>query len=370
MAWSTYLFQVSSGQIGPQVEGESATWSISLNETENVKINLKKSSLPRVNLDYWLSPWWSGVLIMWNEEPVFAGPIVSRPAETFGDVSVDCRGIRSILAKRFIIIEHSNWGNLAKSVIQFRGLSLGTIAKRVVEVSQQKPGGLLPISYPVPDQDVDDDADHQRTYRGFNISNIDCDSVLTKLSNVTDGPDIMFKPRLVNASQLTLDLWTGTEDEPRIYQNNIPVWDTTSVKSSVTDMQITATGAYQTHRVFAIGAGQDEGTLIKMAQNLTPSTKNFPLLETYIASGQTENPAVALGHAKSTLNQNTDMLQEITMTTRVDGVYPFGSYWSGDKVQIVTKDWISLDDGIHNARLLNMSGSLSSDIRLSMQTEE
>src|SRR4030095_15408050 len=181
--WTANLFQVTSGNIGPRLNFESMSWSIELNGTESISMKLRKSDLPVVDLTKWLSPWWAGVVIFWNDVPIVAGPIITEPTETFDTISLGCGAIRSVLAKRLVVVEQTNWSNLAKSVIQYQGLSLGTIAKRVVAQAQAKAGGALPISFPIADETIVDDADHQRTYRGFNVQNINCDDVLTKLSN-------------------------------------------------------------------------------------------------------------------------------------------------------------------------------------------
>jgi len=199
---------------------------------------------------------------MWRDVPIFAGPIISRPVENINDISLQCGGIRSILANRIIAKEFQDWSQLSGDTIFWSGRSLGTIAKYAVQASTgPKTGGALPISYPVPEQTIADDANHQRTYHGFDIQNLSCDAVLTKLSNVINGPDIMFRPRLLDASRIVWDMWTGTEGSPRITQNNSFLWDTTSTRGPVTDISIASTGTHMTNRVYSVGAGKDQGTL-------------------------------------------------------------------------------------------------------------
>lgn len=330
---------------------------------------LSKADLPAVDLQYWTNPWWGGVLFTYDERPIYAGPIIGRPYEAFTTLSMDCGGFRSILARRVVAPELGDWTQLSKAVLAYNGYSLGTIAKKVVQASLDKSGGYLPISYPVPEQTTVNDADHQRTYKGFNVSNLITDDVLTKISNVSNGPDIMFRPRLLNDSQLTFDMFTGTEGAPRIAQKITPVWDTTSALGSVADMQMTITGAYQTNRVYAVGTGQDEGTVIRVASDTAPIVKDYPLLETVISYSDSEDPNVVQSHANGSLTANTNMLHEIQMTVRADGVYPLGTFWPGDLVQIVVKGWVSLPDGTYNARLLNINGGLTQDIKLSLQIE-
>jgi len=333
-------------------------------------MKLMKSALPAVDLRLWLAPWWAGVVLFYNNVPIVAGPIITRPSESADFVTIGCGGIRSVLAKRFVTEEQSNWDDLAKSIAYWHGMSLATIAKRVVTQAQSKPAGSLPISFPVADELAADDADHQRTYHGFNLQNINASDVLTKLSNVVNGPDIIFKPRLIRDNQLTFDMWTGTEKQPRIFQKYTPVWDTTPEKGSIVDMSTIVTGSYQTYRTFSTGAGTDEGLLIKVATNEAPLQAGYPLLETVVNVDNSENATLVAGYGTANLWTNKEPLLEIQMTVRADGPIPLGDFWPGDLINVVTKGWISLPDGMTEMRLLSITGDTSDSVKVSLQRED
>lgn len=368
--WTCHLYQVTTGLIGPKVQPADFSWSIELNGTESFSVSLQKTELPNLELEYWLAPWWGGFALFWDNQPIIAGPILNIPNESLTEISFNCTGIRGVLAKRKVIGELTNWSTLSKAFIQWSGMSLGTIAKRAVQQAQLKPGGTLPISFPIADQLIANDDDHQRTYRAFNIGTIDCDSILTKLSNVIDGPDILFKPRLVQDNLLTFDMWHGTEKQPRIYQNTYPIWDTTPVRGQVSGMRLSTTGAYQTSRVFSTGAGQDEGLKMTVATNYYPLQKGFPLLETSISSSNSENINVVAAHGMSNLIANTNVLQEVEMHVRADGTNPLGTFWPGDLVQINVDGFITFGTGPQRMRLLAMSGDSSSNIMINLQSED
>lgn len=368
--WTAYLFKMTTGEIGPRLNFEKMTWAIELNGTESMSFDLRKSDLPKVDLSYWLSPWWAGVVLLWDNVPLVAGPIITRPSESSGTVSLGCGGIRSILAKRLVVDEQENWDTLSKTVVSYKGLSLGTIAKKVVQKAQEKASGSLPISYPMADQTAADDADHERNFRGFNLQNITCDDILTKLSNVINGPDIMFKPRLINANHLTFDMWYGTETQPRLAQSQMKVWDTTPVNGEVSGMSTIVTGTYQTGRVFSAGAGQDEGLLIKVETDTVSLQKGYPLLETTINEGNSENPVTVRNHALGELGANNAPLMEVQLTVRADSEIPVGGFWPGDLVEVIASGWLSVRDGTTQMRLLAMSGDETNNVKVNLQPEE
>jgi hypothetical protein len=368
--WTAYLFKTTNGAIGPEVKFKSHTWSISLNETESLSIDLSTSDLPDVDLNYWLAPWWAGIVLMWDNNPVFAGPIIAIPSETFSTLRVECKGIRAILAKRFVITEQDNWDLLAKSKIKYSALTYGTIMQRVVKVGLTKPGGGLPINFPLPERVATNDTDHQRTYDGYNLSNVTVDDVLKKLSEVSNGPDIIFRPRLLDANNLVFDMLHGNDDDdPAIPQTITPVFDTTAVFNEVTDLSMINTGTYQTNRIFATGAGTNEALLIKQATDIASLTAGFPLLETTEAYGEIKTPAVIQNHANANLAANKERLLEIQLTVRADGEHPLGSFWPGHRIQLITNGLWGLKDGAHNLRLLNMNGNQDNNIRMSLQLE-
>lgn len=367
--WTAHLYQSISGKIGPRLSYESLSWSVELNGIESIQLNLKKSDLPPVDLTKWLSAWWAGVVLFWDGVPVVAGPITTRPSESWDSVSVNCGGIRSILANRVVVEEQSDWTKLSKSKVSYSGLSLGTIAQRVVQKAQQKPAGKLPITFALPEQGGAADGYHQRNYKGFDLQNLTCDGILTKLSNVIDGPDIMFKPRLIRGNQLTFDLWHGTEDRPRIQQQFTQVWDTTPQKGQVADMTVNYTGTYQASRVFSLGAGMDEKMIIQVSTNNAPLQQDYPLLEKVINKGSSENPAVVKGHGDAELAANDEALLEVQMTVRGDAEIPFGSFWPGDLARVYTKGWLSIPDGMTPMRILSLTGDGSNNVKVSLQQE-
>jgi hypothetical protein len=371
--WTANLFQVTTGAIGPRVNFKSLTWSISLNEVESCSIDLTKADLPSINLNFWLAPWWAGIIIMWNGRPIFAGPIIARPAESWTTFRVECKGIRALFDRRFVVEELSNWSSdLGRSKVIYDGYDHGTVAQLVVKKIMAKPGGSIPISFPVPETaPTYVDKDHQIKYDGYNLGSISGNNALTELSNKTNGPDIMFRPRLIDANSLVWDMMRGNETQPTIPQEIMPIWDTTTENGQVTDLDIVTTGTYVTNRMFATGAGQNEYTEMNVATDNESLAQGFPLLEGFKSLGSTvEDPLPIYNGAKAALDANKKSLTEIQLSVRADGEYDLGTFWPGDLCELVVKGWLSLKDGKHRLRLLNISGSDDGDVRMSLQTEK
>lgn len=368
--WTANLFQITTGAIGPRVSFTDASWSMSLNQPESLSLTVSKSDLPKVDLDYWMAPWWAGILFSYHGTPIVAGPITAIPSESFGSFKVECKGIRAVLERRLLITEQDDWGRLAASKIVFSGVSFATMAQRVVKLGMAKPGGSLPISFPIPELIVEANSEHVKTFQGYDLGNNSIDEVLSKLSGLIGGPDIQFRPRLIDSNNLTFDMIHGlNESDTYIPQNITPIWDTTAVRSSVTDLDMTTSGAYQTNRVFVTGDGTNYATKIKMATDTEPLTKGYPLLETVQNYNSVNNMTILQNHAEANLEQNKKKLVEIQLSVRADGEHRLGTFWPGNRVKLVLKGFRSLPDGTHNLRLLNINGSDGNNIRMSLQTE-
>jgi hypothetical protein len=191
------------------------------------------------------------------------------------------------------------------------------------------------------------------------------------MSNKTNGPDIMFRPRLVDANSLVWDMMRGNESQPTIPQTVTPIWDTTADSSDVTDLDIVTTGTYLTNRMFISGAGSNEYTEMNSAMNSDAIAKGFPLLEGFKSVGNSaDDETKTLASAKAELAANSKSLTEIQLSVRIDGQYEVGTFWPGDLCELVLKGWLSLKDGTHRLRLLNISGSSDGDVRMSLQTEK
>jgi hypothetical protein len=368
--WEAYLFQTTTGAIGPKINFASASWSISLNDIESLSIDLAKADLPAVDLKFWLAPWWAGVLYLYDGNPVFAGPIISRPTESFNTLRLDCKGIRAVLEHRFVHEEQTDWSLLSRAQVFYTGLTYQSIAQRIVKLVLQKPGGWLPISFPLPEvtTTLTDDT-HQKTYSAYNLGSNNAHETLVNLSALTNGPDIMFLPRLIDANTLTFDMIHGSETDPHIPQLQTPIWDTTPINGEVPDLDIVVTGSYQSNRVYATGDGTNGGLLIAVATDSEPISKGFPLLESTESHPGVQKRPTLQSRADADIKANANYLLEIQLTVRADGEYRLGTFWPGHRVQLVTGGLLSLDDGTHNMRLLNISGTNDGNIRMSLQIE-
>lgn len=407
MAWSVYLFQTITGQLGPRIEPSQLDWEIEINGTESITMTLPKSEIPRFSSKTpFLDPWWGGVALLWNNRPIVAGPIVSRPSEDFHTVRVNAKGIRSLLARRQAVQDMQNWSRLSDKDYRstwstdgpetkgdvplpekskFREKTYASLARMAVEISLKKLGGELPIVFPVPITTFRDPVNHPdgtkfkehekphyRRWAGYQGMTVNVDAVLTELSELDNGPDILFVPKL-NGSRIYWEMWTGKNDTfPEFVGDHEPIWDTTSHNGTISNLTLQLSGSKQTNRAFAIGSGSGGGQPMAMSQDTSKIVAGYPLLESFETFAQFTNSGSTTIKSKATelLRADDKPRHQLTGTVRVEGPPEVGTFWPGHYGQLITKGWYGLSDGTVRAKILSVSGDLTQDMDIGFQETE
>lgn len=358
LSWSR---SVRDGSLGAPHEGNSqqAVTSITLPFDGLDVVDMSRAGWRR-DLLHTFMPFKFGAALMWDGVPIVAGPFTGTPQLSADGVGVTVGGVTDILAKRYAVPESFN----AKASLAYSGLSLGTIAKRVVQVAMQKPNGTLPISFDA-DETATNDADHQRTYNGYNVANLSVADVLSKIANIgTDsvggvyGPDIDFRPYIIDSQHIGWHMHTGSEHDPYIGQDVIHDWEEGSDGAGRVTTKFSAD--YIAHRVYGVGDGQDEGTRVTRVSLGAP--EYMPLLETVVSDSQWTTDELVKAHANSALG--ADAVQQLSLDVRADSATPLGTFWPGDACKVTTHDSLTFGTTTLDLRIQSMSGDESGAVKL------
>lgn len=306
-----------------------------------------------------------------------AGPIWAWEYPYGGVLRVKAVGMWSMLDHRFMANGDaaSAWAEWA---VTYSNLSLGTIAKRLVEFTESQSGGGLPIVLP------DDEAgEHERTYRGSELSTVR--SRIEQLMGVIDGPDISFEPRLT-ADRLGIE-WVMRVGDPLLSQaGDDHVWDCRVPQSPISGLSVSRDASRVATRSWATGSGMDEALLMarRGPANLgMEDLRNvgFPLTEVSEAQTTVEDQATLNKWADGNLRAGSRPWQTWTAeaTARPKAVLPdgtevpagpqLGQYRPGDWARI----WIPqthpllgmlLPEGFHRARIMSVSGGMGDQVKL------
>ncbi len=415
--FSLYAIETRTGLIGPYMEPIDVSWDIPLNQVETLDVTLSKANIN--NLAYnkrYLRPNWGGFVLFFRSTPIVAGPITGIQEETKTTIKLSARGIRYLFSRRNPVPDMANWYHLNDNDYRavwstdtprgaddpklsvnvpdirnsrYYNQSYGHMAKLVVEDSLLKEGGSLPIrfTYASKERDMSDDLDtemvwsatdpnrpHYLRLRGVD-GGVTVESVLSSLSSDKQySPDIAFRPKLDSSGdKIYWDMYTGVGKKDNVdipSHNPKMLWDTTTPGTSISNISVQSFGVNQVNRSFGQGSG--DASYMHMVQNKQAFRDNWPLLEAYNSPEQSNDKGKIQEKARAILKQDSDTREQISVNIRADHPdYPLGTYMPGEYAEIVVDDsWITLAEGRHKVKIMQMSGDLTNDISISFKGED
>lgn len=284
-----------------------------------------------------------------------AGPIWSHRWDGANQsLDVTALGIGSVFERRRLLPVLGPGEKVQNSLLSYRGLSLGTIAKRLVELSLSHPGGDLPLVLP-------DDVlgAEERTYKGAELAKI-WDRI-TQLTEVAGGPDIAFIPRMSGPTRLE---WVMRIGDPLLTQTGADwQWDLATGSSTVLSMDVSRDATKLASRAWAIGSGQGSDAVIGLAEDAAlVQNSDFPLLEASVSQTSVSVQATIDSHARALVASSSRPWQTWKLTVSASGSPALGDYRPGDWCRILIPDnHPYLRPGPYRTRILSIAGRLGAE---------
>lgn len=283
-------------------------------------------------------------------------------------LTVGGKGLWSLLDYRFVNAATSAWAEWA---VTYSGLSLGTIAKRLVELTTALTDGELPIDLP-DDEVCAGDEQHTRVYQGYDLATVR--ERITQLMQVEGGPDIAFEPHFTaDRKGIRWSMRTGTDAQPLLTQPSGEwVWDDRVPQSSVSGISVVRDASDMVSRAWAIGAGSETALMMTRRDEPTLTAIGFPMVEGKESHSDVTIATTLDRWAESMLSAQGRPRQTWTMTVRADAEPKLGAYRPGDWAKV----WVSrtknpllgllLEAGFYRTRILNISGDMGNWVDVTM----
>lgn len=369
MVVSIYAGNLMTGEITMKVPATSATWSAAHRAEGSVK-----ATVPLVgevldeypDIVYNLNPWRCFLAAITDGGTVLqAGPILPHSySDATGVLSLSALGIRGYFARRFLMPTFSRFDVSAEAVMSWSGLSLGTIAKRMVQLSMTHAGGNLPIDLP-----PDEAGDASATYYGYELGRI-----ARRFQDVEDregGPDLAFEPYLVDVKKVDQIRWrmrTGTNAEPMLTQDGPDhVWDRTARKTPIVSLDVDIDSTEMGDMAWVTGQGSDTELLMSRYSDQSLRSQGYPLLEVDESRTNVDNLTDLNSHVRALLRRSGRPYQTWTMVVRADQTPKLGTYKVGDWVRVYVgpfHPYIPARTGYYRTRIMELSGSFSGDVKI------
>lgn len=370
-----YAGDLMTGQLWAELPVTSASWTAEHRGEGKVEATVQLvgevlDRFPAIVEN--LAPWRCFLAAITDDGTVLeAGPI--RPhsyADDSGSLKVSASGLRAYFARRFLEpVLASGW---QRWEVTYSGLSLGTIAKRIVQLAMSHPGGELPIDLP-----ADEAGTNTRTYYGFELGRIS--ERLRQIEDVDNGPDLRFEPYLTAGGALGAIRWrmlTGSTANPELTQYNRPgtaladhVWDRTAPKTPVVSLGVSIDPDEMGDRGWVTGSGSDNQLMMSRRDFGGLRAAGLPLLEVDESRTTVVHQATLDRYAIALARRAQKPWQTWTMSVRPDITPRLGVYRPGDWARIYVGDnhpYIPARTGYYRTRIMAVQGGLDGAVALTL----
>ena len=364
-----YAGDLMTGEITTEVPVTSSSWSQAHRAEGAVgaTVALVGEVLDRFpDLVYQLSPWRCFLAAITDDGTVLqAGPILPHKySDTSGILQLSALGLRGYFARRKLMPPLGVLDEPADQVMTWSGLSLGTIAKRIVALSMSHVGGGLPIDLP-----ADEAGTATRTYYGFELARIS--ERLKQIEDVENGPDLMFAPYVVgNLDQVRWRMLTGTTADPLLHQAGPDhVWDRTTPKTPIVSLDVDVDSAQMGDRAWVTGQGSDTELLMSMYQDQSLRVLGYPLLEVDETRSSVSDYTTLGAHTRALLRSSARPYQTWTMVVRANVTPLLGTYRVGDWARVHVGDnhpYIPAREGYYRTRIMDISDAPNGNVHITL----
>lgn len=340
----------------------SGPWDDRLHEAETLrlKVDLNDPDVQALDLRNSATPGQAFAAVEENGTIMAAGPIWTRNYDrTNRTLELGAKGLASYFDHRLILpllamtIGVDQWtvpdptdptktipNPLLSTTIS--GVSLGTMAKRLVQQARLFTGGDLPIVF-----QADEAGTHTETWLGADFKPVW--EAINDLMNRDNGPEVNLLPR--RTSDMKGVEWlmqTGTETQPLITSPSLVSWDVTVPESPVSNLQTSEDATGMGSLAWQLGGKQADDVLVSRAYDSTLVDANFPLMELYDASHSTVSIQGTLDdYASADVVTGRTVQETWALTVKA---YPVdsagnpagiqvGSYTVGDFATLHIADW-------------------------------
>jgi len=226
------------------------------------------------------------------------------------------------------------------------------IVKGLLQQRATRPGGALPLVY-----GADGVGAHDKTYDAASFKTVG--EALQDLTKLVDGPEIEFKPQIVD-NKLRWLVRVGDDAQRELKSQTVHLFDFTARKRSVQGLTTKSSGRELASEVWGTGGRQASKALFSLAASSRLLDAGFPRMELMSSAHSTvvEQPTLDK-YTQQDLALASAPLEWWSFEFHADQQPRLADVSVGDMCVVRIRNNRYLPDGEHVRRIVGMSGSSS-----------
>jgi hypothetical protein len=204
---------------------------------------------------------------------------------------------------------------------------------------------------------------HTRTYNGWDMAWIS--TRLKELTEVTNGPDIRFRPRFVTGDPTTVE-WVMEMGAPLLQAPKDLKWDVSLRKSGPVHLAWDEDATKLAARAWELGPGQEKAKKIRYVTDTGLISEGWPWTEVE-ESSDVETDSLLQSRALRLLRENKRPWLTWDLTVRADVAPRLGTYQPGDWAQLqIPEGHPQIPAGTVRVRIMTISGGPENKVKLTV----
>lgn len=305
----------------------------------------------------------TSVSVVREDGVCLAAGLVGIPASANADdgvpqLEIPARGVESLFEKRIVL--PYPYGSLLNATgapdprydTRIAGTDYGTMMRQLYLQAIGHPGGAVPIATEAPRAGVRD-----RTWSAIDGKSVQ--EAVEEISQLDGGVEWDWAPRVDGRDSLSWALLTGLESAPELSSPIVHDWVFGGADPAIRGLTEKTSPEFMCSTAFFTGGKNEDRILLSRRQNAGLIAAGFPLTEVWDSSHSTVSEQSALdGWAEAAISDGAAPVQFWSFDVRSDRALGLRH---GDWCVIDVRDHFWIPDGVHQRRVVEVSGTQDED---------
>lgn len=351
MDW--FIGDLLTGRINTHLRVKDGSWSTAINDAGSISVTvpLTDPDLRALDLRNVATVGKSFLGVAVDGVILNAGPLWTHDWDRdSGELQLTATGMWSYFDHRVLIPVLKATETPFDVETYYEGVSLTTVARRLVAQAQAHTGGNVPVVLPAEVAGTE-----TREYQGADLQLVG--DALNDLVAADNGPEIDFQPRFKSDTRyVEWVMRVGTPSQPQLSGTNTHVWDYGVGQTTISGLQVKKDGSKLQGRTWGTGGAAAASTMFSTYTNTNMLNQGYPLLELVDASRNVDEQTELDAYVRENARTGSKPIEFWSFKVRADQSPMLTEYGKGDFCVVKMRGDYYIPDGQYRRRITNLSG--------------